>query len=135
MAKMVTARFWTKRDASWIKRRVTMLEEHDSEDAPAIGAQTQNDGPEEDSDTSERGVLWCPGGITAVPGGDYQVFETLFRVRLAREEFHQTDDTLFAYLDRCKGAEVWDMLIRYIPRAHPTSPGRGMGRPVAEGHR
>ena len=29
MAKMVTARFWTKRDADWIKGRVPMLEAHD----------------------------------------------------------------------------------------------------------
>ena len=30
MAKMVTARFWTKRDADWIKGRVPMLEAHDA---------------------------------------------------------------------------------------------------------
>ena len=30
MAKVVTARFWTKRDADWIKRRVPMLEAHDA---------------------------------------------------------------------------------------------------------
>ena len=30
MAKLVTARFWTKRDAGWIKRRVPMLEAHDA---------------------------------------------------------------------------------------------------------
>ena len=30
MAKMVTTRFWSKRDAVWIKRRVPMLEEHDA---------------------------------------------------------------------------------------------------------
>ena len=30
MAKMVTARFWTKRDADWIKGRVPMLNAHDA---------------------------------------------------------------------------------------------------------
>ena len=30
MAKMVTARFWTKRDADWIKGRTPMLEAHDA---------------------------------------------------------------------------------------------------------
>lgn len=108
-----------------IPEEVTVL--RDSDDTLAIGAQNQNDGSEEDSETSERSLLWGPGGITMVPGGDYQVFETLFRVRLAREEYDQADNTLCAYLDRCKEAEVWDMLIRYMPRPHPTSLGRSMG--------
>ena len=30
MAKMVTARFWTERDADWIKGRVPMLKAHDA---------------------------------------------------------------------------------------------------------
>ena len=102
-------------------------ESGDTDDALAIGAESDNDGSEVDRDTSERSLLWGSGGITVVPGGDYQVFETLFRVRLAREEFDQADETLCAYLDRCKEAEVWDMLIRYIPRPHPINPARGMG--------
>ena len=102
-------------------------EPSDTDDAPAIGAESGNDVSEEDSDTSERSLLWGPGGITTVPGGDYQIFETLFRIRLTREEYDQADDTLCAYLDRCKEAEVWDMLIRYIPRPHPTNPARGIG--------
>lgn len=102
-------------------------EPSDINDAPATGAQSDNEEVEEDSDTGEHSLLWGPGGITTVPGGDYPIFETLFRVRLAREEYNQADDTLCAYLDRCKEAAVWDMLIRYIPRPHPTNPARGMG--------
>ena len=99
----------------------------DSDDEPTILAQSNNGESEEQSDTRERSLLWGPGGITTVPGGDYQVFETLFRIRLVREEYDQADDTLCAYLDRCKDAEVWDMLIRHIPCPHPTNRGRGMG--------
>ena len=46
---------------------------------PPSEPQSGNDVSEEDSDTSERSLLWGPGGITTVPGGDYQIFETLFR--------------------------------------------------------
>ena len=99
----------------------------DADDTPTVTPQRDNDESEGDVDTGERSLLWGPGGITTVPGGDYQVFETLFRIRVARKEYDRADDTLCAYLDRCKEPDVWDMLIRYIPRPHPTNSGRGMG--------
>ena len=99
----------------------------DSNDAPTILPAGDIDESGDDHDTRERSLLWGPGGITTVPGGDYQVFETLFRIRLSRKEYDQADDTLCAYLDRHKETDVWDMLIRHIPCPHPTNLGRGMG--------
>ena len=82
---------------------------------------------EEDDNAAHGSLLWGLGGISMVPGGDYQVLETLIRMRLARKEYDQVDDMLCTYLDRSKEADVWDMLIGLIPCPHPTNPGRGMG--------
>ena len=106
------------------------------------GSTTDEGSPEDDSEpeaehgdnqsggndgAAHRSLLWGLGGISMVPGGDYQVLETLIRMRLARKEYNQVDDMLCAYLDRSKEVDEWDMLIRHIPCPHPSNPGRGMG--------
>ena len=88
------------------------------------GLEAINAEPEDDEDGIQRSFLWGHGGISMVPGGDYPIVEVLLRIRLEQAEFNQIDEMLRAYLDRCKDAEVWDSLLRFIPYLHPDNTTR-----------
>ena len=60
-------------------------------------------------------MLWGHGGLSTAPNVDSVTVETLIRTRLAREEHDRVDQTLDAYLDRCKTPREWDRLLRFLP--------------------
>ena len=91
--------------------------------APAIGVQQAED--DEKRDIRHRSMLWGHGGLSTAPNVDSVTVETLIRTRLAREEHDRVDETLAAYLDRCKTPREWDRLLRFLP-APPE--GRALGR-------
>ena len=81
--------------------------------APAIEAHRAAD--DEKRDIRHRSMLWGHGGLSTAPNVDSVTVETLIRTHLAREEHDRVDDTLSAYLDRCKTPREWDRLLRFLP--------------------
>ena len=77
-----------------------------------------------EEDSIQRSLLWGQGGFSVVPGGDYLVLEALIRIRLEQEEFEKIDEMLRDYLDRCKDADVWDNVLRYVPYMHTKNQSR-----------
>lgn len=81
--------------------------------APAIGPNQAED--DEKRDIRHRSMLWGHGGLSTAPTADSVTVETLIRTRLARDEHDRLDETLDAYLDRCRTPREWDRLLRLLP--------------------
>lgn len=94
--------------------------ENDEEDAAdAIDLGKRNVASADTEAAPHRSLLWGPGGVSTLPGGEYPVAEAIVQIRLIRNEPDQALALLATYLNREKNPKIWEELSRFLPYLWP----------------
>ena len=101
----------------WLAQPLFEDASDDSEDRVRGGASAGN-GSEEEQDVAARSILWGHGDRFEPAVGDFEVLEAAIRIHLARNEFEQLHDTLWAYLDRCRDKRAWSRVLDIVRFPH-----------------
>ena len=90
----------------------------DDSEVRVRGGASAGDGSEEEQDVATRSILWGHGDRFEPAVGDFEVLEAAIRLHLARDDFDQLHDTLWAYLDRCRDPRAWSRVLDIVHFLH-----------------